>query len=54
MTYLLVLLECVMYECVHAETSNQSCVEIFTNKHFKFTIVAIIGTVHGRCTAADW
>ena len=34
LTYLLVLLECVMYEYVHADTSNQSCIEIFRKKTF--------------------
>ena len=56
-TYLLVLLECVMYECVHAETSNQSCIEIFSNKHFQFTIVAIMygsWEMYGRRLVTIW
>ena len=29
-------------KCVDAETSNQSCIEIFSNKRFKVTSVAIM------------
>ena len=30
------------HKCVDAETSNQSCIEIFSNKRFKVTSVAIM------------